>query len=137
QRAPLRPARPRPVPRGPGTVGRRLPGPRRAGARAGTASPPARRGRRVSEDAGVTMPEPAPAGWAPAHRTGTAYHRLATLRPEWASRSKPLLAVLATFIAYVVLASVLLVGSILALALLPGVNIALGIISGDPTSPLD
>src|SRR5690625_755042 len=84
------------------------------------------------------MPEPAPAGWArPAHRTGTAYHRLATLRPEWASRSKPLLAVLATFIAYVVMASVLLVGSILALALLPGVNIALGITSGDPTSPLD
>src|SRR5699024_3452499 len=45
--------------------------------------------------------------------------------------------VLATFIAYVVMASVLLVGSVLALALLPRVNIALGITSGAPTSPLD
>lgn len=68
---------------------------------------------------------------------GTPYHRLATLRPGWAAWSKPLLAVLAAFIAYVVMASVLLVGTILVLALLPGVNVAIGIASGDPTSPLD
>src|SRR5699024_6698208 len=34
------------------------------------------------------------------------------------------------------MASVLLVGSVLALALLPRANIALGLTSGDPTSPL-
>lgn len=92
----------------------------------------------MSEDAEVTTPDPVPAERSPVtDRTGIPYHRLATLRPEWASWSKPLLAVLATFIAYVVMASVLLVGSVLALALLPRVNIALGITSGDPTSPLD
>src|SRR5699024_6519737 len=96
----------------------RLPGPCRTGPRAGTSSPPARRGRRVSEDAEVTRPDPVPAERSPVtDRTGIPYHRLATLRPEWASWSKPLLAVLATFIAYVVMASVLLVGSVLALAL--------------------
>ncbi|GAA4521149.1 CAAX amino protease [Brachybacterium paraconglomeratum] len=65
------------------------------------------------------------------------YHRLATLRPEWSARARPLLTVLAAFIAYVVLASVVLVLTILVLALAPGVNIAIGVTSGDPTSPLD
>lgn len=67
----------------------------------------------------------------------TAYHRLATLRPAWSSWPKPLLTLAAAFIAYVVLASVLLVFTILALALAPGVNVAIGVTSGDPTSPLD
>lgn len=65
------------------------------------------------------------------------YHRLATLRPEWSAWARPLLAVAAAFIAYVVLASVLLVLMILVLALAPGVNVAIGVTSGDPTSPLD
>lgn len=67
----------------------------------------------------------------------TPFHRMARLRPEWSARSKPLLTILATFMAYVVLASVLLVLTILALALAPGVNVAIGVTSGDPTSPLD
>lgn len=92
----------------------------------------------MTRGAGAGAPVPGSAEPGPdAERAGIAYHRLATLRPEWASWSKPLLAVLATVIAYVVMASMLLVGSILALALLPGVNVALGITSGDPTSPLD
>ena len=62
---------------------------------------------------------------------------MTSLRPQWHARSKPLLTVLATFIAYVALVSVLLVGTILVLALLPGVNVALGVAVGDPTSPLD
>lgn len=67
----------------------------------------------------------------------TPYHRLATLRPAWSSPLRPLLTVAAAFIAYVVLASVLLVFTILALALAPGVNVAMGVASGDPASPLD
>lgn len=67
----------------------------------------------------------------------TPYHRLATLRPAWSAWSKPLLTVAAAFIAYVVLASVLLVLTILVLALAPGVNSAIDVTSGDPTSPLD
>ncbi|WP_299301099.1 CAAX protease [uncultured Brachybacterium sp.] len=65
------------------------------------------------------------------------YHRLATLRPEWSAWARPLLAVAAAFIAYVVLVSVVLVLMILVLALAPGVNVAIGVTSGDPTSPLD
>ncbi|MGY5766523.1 CAAX protease [Brachybacterium sp. DNPG3] len=79
--------------------------------------------------------EAADAADAPA--PAVAYHRLPTLRPAWSGRGRPLLTLLAAFIAYVVLASILLVGTILVLALLPGVNIALGIVSGDRTSPLD
>ncbi|APX33739.1 CAAX protease [Brachybacterium sp. P6-10-X1] len=67
----------------------------------------------------------------------TPYHRLATLRPAWSSWQKPLLTLAAAFIAYLVLASVLLVFTILVLALAPGVNVAIGVTSGDPTSPLD
>lgn len=67
----------------------------------------------------------------------TPYHRLAALRPEWSARLRPLLTVVAALIAYVVLASVLLVLMILVLALAPGVNVAIGVTSGDPTSPLD
>ncbi|MGP9683472.1 CAAX protease [Brachybacterium sp. AOP3-A1-3] len=67
----------------------------------------------------------------------TPYHRLATLRPAWSAWSRPLLTVVAALIAYVVLASVLLVLTILVLALAPGVNVAIGVTSGDPTSPLD
>ncbi|GAA1488713.1 CAAX protease [Brachybacterium sacelli] len=73
---------------------------------------------------------------APAGRL-TPYHRLATLRPAWSGRAKPLLTVAAAFVAYVVLASVLLVLTILVLAVAPGVNVAIGVTSGDPTSPLD
>lgn len=86
---------------------------------------------------GPADPRPAGDHAARADASGAPYHRLATLRPEWSGWSKPLLAVLAAFIAYVVMASVLLVSTILVLALLPGVNIALDIVSGDPTSPLD
>ncbi|GAA1310844.1 CAAX protease [Brachybacterium tyrofermentans] len=67
----------------------------------------------------------------------TPYHRLATLRPAWSAWGRPLLTVVAAVIAYVVLASVLLVLTILVLALAPGVNVAIGVTSGDPTSPLD
>lgn len=67
----------------------------------------------------------------------TPFHRMATLRPAWAGRLRPLLTLAAAFIAYVVLISVVLVLTILVLALAPGVNVAIGITSGDPTSPLD
>ena len=77
----------------------------------------------------------APAGAAPA--AATPYHRMATLRPAWAGRLRPPLTRLAAFIAYVVLISVVLVLTILALALAPGVNVALRVTSGDPTSALD
>lgn len=65
------------------------------------------------------------------------YHRLATLRPAWAAPAKPLLTVGAAFMAYLVLISVVLVLTILVLAVAPGVNVAIGVTSGDPTSPLD
>lgn len=65
------------------------------------------------------------------------YHRMATLRPEWSTLSRALLTILATLLAYVILASALLVAAVLVLALAPGMNVALGVTSGDPTSPLD
>lgn len=65
------------------------------------------------------------------------FHRMATLRPEWSAGPRPLLTVLAAVIAFTLMASVLLVATVLILALAPGVNIALGVTSGDPTSPLD
>ncbi len=65
------------------------------------------------------------------------FHRMATLRPAWAGRLRPLLTLAAAFVAYVVLISVVLVLTILVLALVPGVNVALGVTSGDPTSALD
>ena len=65
------------------------------------------------------------------------YHRLATLRPAWGAPAKPVLTVAAAFIAYIVLISVVLVLTILVLAVAPGVNVAIGVTSGDPTSPLD
>src|SRR5699024_1618099 len=65
------------------------------------------------------------------------FHRMAALRPAWAGRLRPPLTLLAAFIAYVVLISVVLVLTILVLALAPGVNVALGVTSGDPTSALD
>lgn len=86
---------------------------------------------------GPADPRPAAHHAERADAAGTPYHRLATLRPEWAAWNRALLALLAAFIAYVVMASVLLVGTILVLALLPGVNVALDIVSGDLTSPLD
>lgn len=73
----------------------------------------------------------------PTPAEGTAYHRMATLRPEWARPTKALLALAAAFIAYVVLISVVLVGMVLILAVAPGVNVARGVTAGDPTSPLD
>lgn len=69
--------------------------------------------------------------------TGTAYHRMATLREPWSAWSKPLLTVFAAFASYVIMGSALLVTVVLLLALVPGVNVALGVTSGDPTSPLD
>ncbi|WP_422116293.1 CAAX protease [Brachybacterium sp. UNK5269] len=74
---------------------------------------------------------------APAPSRPVPYHRLATLRPAWAAGAKPLLTIAAAFVAYVVLASVVLVLTILVLAVMPGVNVAIGVTSGDPTSPLD
>lgn len=65
------------------------------------------------------------------------YHRMAALRPAWAGRLRPPLTLLAAFIAYVVLISVVLVLTILVLALAPGVNVAIGVTSGDPTSALN
>lgn len=67
----------------------------------------------------------------------TPFHRMATLRSAWAGRLRPLLTLAAAFIAYIVLISVVLVLTILVLALAPGVNVAIGVTSGDPTSPLD
>ncbi|WP_394216085.1 CAAX protease [Brachybacterium vulturis] len=76
---------------------------------------------------------------SPDHSLPTAapFHRMATLRPAWAGRIRPLLTLAAAFIAYVVLISVVLVLTILVLALAPGVNVAIGVTSGDPTSVLD
>lgn len=74
---------------------------------------------------------------ASAPAAATPYHRMATLRPAWARRTTPLVTLAAAFIAYVVLISVVLVLTILVLAVVPGVNIAMGVTSGDPTSPLD
>jgi hypothetical protein len=67
----------------------------------------------------------------------TPYHRMARLRPEWARAAKPLLSLGAALVAYVALSSVVLVAAVLMLAVVPGVNIARGVTSGDPASPLD
>ena len=67
----------------------------------------------------------------------TAYHRLATLRSAWSRPAKPLLSLGAALLAYVVLSCVVLVTAVLLLAVMPGANIARGVTSGDPTSPLD
>ena len=74
---------------------------------------------------------------APSATPETAYHRLATLRSAWSRPAKPLLSLGAALLAYVVLSSVVLVTAVLLLAVVPGVNIARGVTSGDPTSPLD
>ncbi|MGP9693542.1 lysostaphin resistance A-like protein [Brachybacterium sp. AOP25-B2-12] len=68
---------------------------------------------------------------------GTPYHRLATLRPEWARPWRPVLTVFVALVAYTVFASLLLVGSVTVLSLLPGTDPDLGKNLGDPTSPLD
>ena len=74
---------------------------------------------------------------APSATPATAYHRLATLRSAWSRPAKPLLSLGAALLAYVVLSSVVLVTAVLLLAAMPGANIARGVTSGDPTSPLD
>ena len=74
---------------------------------------------------------------APSATPATAYHRLATLRSAWSRPAKPLLSLGAALLAYVVLSSVVLVTAVLLLAVMPGANIARGVTSGDPTSPLD
>lgn len=74
---------------------------------------------------------------APSDAPATAYHRLAALRPAWSRPAKPLLSLGAALLAYVVLSSVVLVTAVLLLAVMPGANIARGVTSGDPTSPLD
>ena len=74
---------------------------------------------------------------APSATPETAYHRLATLRSAWSRPAKPLLSLGAALLAYVVLSSVVLVTAVLLLAVVPGANIARGVTSGDPTSPLD
>lgn len=73
---------------------------------------------------------------APAH--GLPFHRLAHLRPAWAAWWRPLLTVFAALVAFTVLASLLLVATVLALSLLPGAHAReLGRRLGDPSSPLD
>ncbi|MEE1650121.1 CAAX protease [Brachybacterium sp. J144] len=67
----------------------------------------------------------------------TPYPLMTRLRPSWSTVPRPLLTVLATLLVYVIGASALLVGTVLLLAVLPGVNVALGVTSGDPASPLD
>ena len=74
---------------------------------------------------------------AAALEQAVAYHRMARLRPEWSRPAKPLLAVGAALLTYVLLISVVLVGTVLILALVPGGAPALGATSGDPASPLD
>ena len=86
--------------------------------------------------AGAAEPDSTPDA-APSATHATAYHRLATLRPAWSRPAKPLLSLGAALLAYVVLSSVVLVTAVLLLAVVPGVNIARGVTSGDPTSPLD
>ncbi|MDN5599455.1 MAG: CAAX protease, partial [Brachybacterium sp.] len=54
----------------------------------------------------------------------TPFHRMATLRPAWAGRLRPLLTLAAAFIAYVVKISVVHVKKKKKLALAPGVNVA-------------
>ncbi|EWS81822.1 CAAX protease [Brachybacterium phenoliresistens] len=68
---------------------------------------------------------------------GTPYHRLAHLREAWARPARPVLTVLVAIIAYVVLASILLVAIVTSLALLPGDQPDLGMHLRDPSSPLD
>ncbi|WP_062946608.1 type II CAAX prenyl endopeptidase Rce1 family protein [Brachybacterium sp. sponge] len=89
-----------------------------------------------SGPAGAAAPDSSPDA-APSATPATAYHRLATLRPAWSRPAKPLLSLGAALLAYVVLSSVVLVTAVLLLAVVPGVNIARGVTSGDPTSPLD
>lgn len=86
--------------------------------------------------AGAAAPDSTPDA-APSATPATAYHRLATLRSAWSRPAKPLLSLGAALLAYVVLSSVVLVTAVLLLAVVPGVNIARGVTSGDPTSPLD
>ena len=83
--------------------------------------------------AGAAAPDSSPDA-APSATPATAYHRLATLRPAWSRPAKPLLSLGAALLAYVVLSSVVLVTAVLLLAVVPGVNIARGVTSGDPTS---
>ncbi|MFL0458255.1 type II CAAX prenyl endopeptidase Rce1 family protein [Brachybacterium paraconglomeratum] len=86
--------------------------------------------------AGAAAPDSTPDA-APSATPATAYHRLATLRSAWSRPAKPLLSLGAALLAYVVLSSVVLVTAVLLLAVMPGANIARGVTSGDPTSPLD
>lgn len=86
--------------------------------------------------AGAAAPDSSPDA-APSATPATAYHRLAALRPAWSRPAKPLLSLGAALLAYVVLSSVVLVAAVLLLAAMPGANIARGVTSGDPTSPLD
>lgn len=80
------------------------------------------------------VPAGTPAPHVPA---GTPYHRLAHLREPWARPGRPVLTVLLAIIAYLVLASILLVGVVTSLALLSGADPELGMRLGDPASPLD
>lgn len=72
----------------------------------------------------------------PARDLATPYHRLAGLRPEWSRWWRPLLTVIAVLIAYTLLASLLMIGSVLALTAV-GSPASIGQVLGDPTSPLD
>src|SRR5690625_129112 len=65
------------------------------------------------------------------------FHRMAAVRPAWAGRLRPPLTPLAALGAAVVRVSVVLVLTCLGLALAPGVNVAIGVTSGDPPSALD
>lgn len=73
-------------------------------------------------------PEPGPA---------TPYHRLARLRPAWCAWWRPLVAAFVALVVLTALASLLLVGTVLALAVGQGADAHIGQVLGDPTSPLD
>lgn len=68
--------------------------------------------------------------------TSTPYHRLPTLRPEWSRRWRPLTTMFAMAMAHLVLASLLMVVSVVMLSV-AGADRSIGQRLGDPTSPLD
>ena len=66
----------------------------------------------------------------------TPYHRLATLRLEWARWWRPLTTAFAVAVIWLILASLLMVGMVLVLTAL-GTDRSIGQALDDPTSPLD
>ena len=83
----------------------------------------------AAEPAQPTTAQPMPA-------QSTPYHRLATLRPEWARWWRPLTTAFAVGVIWLILASLLMVGMVLVLTAL-GTDRSIGQALDDPTSPLD